>query len=236
MFDELFVLVQFGLLGTSRQKVGYWALYEKREGVVVNDEALDAPWCQLTEEEGWRLPVEHIPSLTPQTCPSFPPTFEETWKSYYQWRGLPMTSPAASLLHWPMSVYACLKELGFVENPVSLGPRRKLTVFYVGVRVRDVSLACSFGELALHFPNTDLNLVMFEQNAAHSVKRAKARGITQSSLPCVFEYTAPASCGGGAVRIFLDSDPAYYRPFRERGGHPDAIVALNAGLGTYISW
>ncbi|KAJ7115964.1 hypothetical protein C8R44DRAFT_598642, partial [Mycena epipterygia] len=88
----------------------------------------------VTEDEGWRLQPEHIPSLAlhnPDTCPKFPSTFEDTWRSYYQWRGLPMSSPAAILLQWPMSVYVCLKELGLVpENPAH--PRQKVTIFYVG--------------------------------------------------------------------------------------------------------
>lgn len=77
---------------------------------------------------------------------------------------------------------------------------------------------------------------MFGPSAGRSVERAKARGITRSLRPCLFEYTAPAACGSGRVRVFLDSDPAYYRPSREPSEHPDAIVALNAGLGSYISW
>ncbi|KAJ7443081.1 hypothetical protein B0H11DRAFT_2251154 [Mycena galericulata] len=51
-------------------------------------------------------------------------------------------------------------------------------------------------------------------------------------------YTAPAACGSGEVRVFLDFEPnsEYYRPSRDPTEHPDAIVALNAGLGSYISW
>lgn len=76
---------------------------------------------------------------------------------------------------------------------------------------------------------------MFGPNAAHSVKRAKTRGITQSSRPCLFEYTGPSSGGSSVIRVFLDSSK-YYRPSRQPSEHPDAIVALNAGLGTYITW
>ncbi|KAJ7155417.1 hypothetical protein C8R43DRAFT_1065989 [Mycena crocata] len=236
LFSDQFVLVQFGVLGTSRQKVGYWAFHEKpEEGIVAKDEVLDAPWCQLTEDEGWRLPVEYIPSLGLNACPSFPPAFEETWKSYYQWRELPLTSPAVMLLHWPMSVYACLKELGFVAGKISDSePRRKLTIYYVGAR-NEICFIPIFAELALNFPNTDMDLVMFGPNASGSVKRANSRGMTRSPRPCVFEYIGPESCGGGTIRIFLDSD-GYYCPSREQSEHPDAIVALNAGLGTYVSW
>ncbi|KAJ7607724.1 hypothetical protein FB45DRAFT_716042, partial [Roridomyces roridus] len=88
----------------------------------------------LSEKDGWKLPKEQIPSLqrwhAPKTTrPSFPPAFKDSWRSYYQWRGLPMTSPAALdlLFHWPLSVYACLKAAGItpVYEP---GPRRKLTI------------------------------------------------------------------------------------------------------------
>jgi hypothetical protein len=94
----------------------------------------------------------------------------------------------------------------------------------------------SFGELALIFPNTDLDLVMFGPSAWTAVERARFHGVVRSPRPCVFEYTAPVSCGSGTVRVLLDSNPKYYRPSRDPSEHPDAIVALNAGLGTYVSW
>ncbi|KAK6992262.1 zinc finger MYND domain-containing protein 15 [Favolaschia claudopus] len=214
-FSELFVLARFGLLGTSRQKVG------------------------LSEEQGWQLAKKFIPTLALQNsdkCPSFPPKFESNWTSYYEWRGLPIESPAAMLLHWPLSVYACLKELDLGPQ-IATGPRQKLTVFYVGAR-EEVHYIPVFGELALLYPNADLDLVMFGETTKQSVERAKARGLAKADRPCVFEYTAPEACGAGTVRVFIDSNPSYtyYRPSRERSEHPDAIVGLNAGLGSYVSW
>ncbi|KAJ7741298.1 hypothetical protein B0H16DRAFT_1032304 [Mycena metata] len=236
-FNDDFVLIQFGLLGTSRQKVGYWATHERRDEAV--NEVLDAPWSLLSEEEGWRLPTKFIPSLALDNSdnrPSFPPTFEDNWKSYYNWRGLPMESPAAMMLQWPLAVYVCLKELGFASEDAVVR-RRKLKVFYLGAR-DELCFLPVFGELALLFPNTDLDLVVFGQNTGRTVQRARTRGLALSSesRPCVFEYTAPATCGSGTLRIFVDSAPGYYRPSRNPSDHPDALVALNAGLGTYISW
>ncbi|KAJ7160055.1 hypothetical protein C8R46DRAFT_1353845 [Mycena filopes] len=230
-----FALMQFGLVGTSRKVVGYWATHERRQEAV--DDVLDAPWSLLSEEEGWRLPAHCVPSLALESSenrPSFPPKFEGNWKSYYEWRRLPMSSPAAVLLHWPLAVYVCLKELGFVLG-IPAEPRRKLKVFYLGAR-DELCILPVFGELALLFPNTDLDLVVFGQNTGRAVERAKSRGKTESARPCVFEYSAPTACGGGALRIFIDSAPGFYRPSRDPSDHPDAIVALNAGLGTYISW
>jgi hypothetical protein len=56
-----------------------------------------------------------------------------------------MASPAAILLHWPLAVYACLKELGLLQNATDL--RKKLTVFYVGARVH-ITLASHFFHLS----------------------------------------------------------------------------------------
>lgn len=148
VFNEAFVLAQFGLCGKGRQKFGYWAVYETEDERIAEDELLDAPWGKLTEVEGWRLPPQQIPSLeleNSDNCPDFPPAFEDTWKSYFKWRRLPMASPAAMRLHWPMSVYACMKELGFVD--LEIRERRRLTVFYVGARVRIVFLGGSFDRM-----------------------------------------------------------------------------------------
>ncbi|KAF7370580.1 Zinc finger MYND domain-containing protein 15 [Mycena sanguinolenta] len=233
-FTEDFVLARFGVLGWTRKKIGYWAQHSR--GGPVPDEVLEAPWHQLTEEEGWRLPREFIPTLALQDSDAcrFPPIFETNWTSYYQWRGLPISSPAAMMLHWPLSVYACLKELGLGSEDV-IEPRRKLTVFYLGAR-EEVCFIPVFGELALLFPNTDLDLIMFGEATGSSAQRAKVRGIKKLPRPSAFEYTAPAASGSGTVRVFIDPSPPYYCPSRERSEHPDAIVALNAGLGTYISW
>ncbi|KAJ7085579.1 hypothetical protein C8R44DRAFT_821485 [Mycena epipterygia] len=237
-FHDQIVLLPFGLLGTSREKVGYWVMNVRGDAQLGNREAFETPWRPLNEDDGWLLPKAQVPSLALHAVyPSFPPKFEETWAGYYQWRGLPMTSPAAILLQWPMTVYACLKELGFEPCVLIPGPRRKLTVFYVGTR-DEICFIPVFGELALNFPNTDMDLVMFGPSARAAVELGRARGVTRSFRPCVFEYTAPAACGSGAVRVFLDFEPnsEYYRPSRDPTEHPDAIVALNAGLGSYISW
>ncbi|KAJ7612461.1 hypothetical protein DFH06DRAFT_149121 [Mycena polygramma] len=223
-------------LGRVRAEVGYWAIHER--GTVAINEVLDAPWNQLTEDEGWRLPKELIPSLallSADTCPTFPLTFETNWTSYYQWRGLPISSPAALLLHWPLTVYECLKSLASAQRMPG-DSRRKLTVFYVGAR-EEVCYIPVFGELALLLPNTELDLVFSGENTGRAVRRPKAlnHGTATNPGPCVFQYTAPTSCGS-TVRVFIDSNPSYYCPSRKRQEHPDAIVALNAGLGTYISW
>ncbi|KAJ7624505.1 hypothetical protein FB45DRAFT_1060792 [Roridomyces roridus] len=235
------ILVQFGLLGVDRIQVGYWA-YNVKDGTIWADFNNHlAPWepLILSEQRGWRLPEAQIPSLenlhlANAMCPRFPPAFEESWRSYYEWRGLPITSPAALLLHWPLAVYACLKALGIA--PVhNCGFRRSLTVHYIGAE-DELTFLRVFGELALLFPNTDLDIIMFGPSVSKAVESGITMDYTESARPLVFEYTSPASCGSGTIRIFLDGHSTIYLPSRGSAEQPDAIVALHAGLGTDSSW
>jgi len=101
-------------------------------GILLSDKHFD-------EESGWKLPAEETPWLTfsqGRVAPSFPPAFEHNWTSYYKWRGLPLKSPAALLLHWPLSVYRLLYLLGFVSSRDDGSERHKLTIHCLGVEVR----------------------------------------------------------------------------------------------------
>ncbi len=65
----------------------------------------------LSDEEGWKLPSELIPYRnfsTTATPPKLVTEFEHgvvDWDSWYRWRNLSKESPAALLMHFPMSVY-----------------------------------------------------------------------------------------------------------------------------------
>ena len=105
--------------------------YESWGRVLLSDKNFD-------EESGWKLPAEDTPWLTfgkDRTAPSFPPEFYHNWPSYYKWRGLPLKSPAALLLHWPLSMFRLLYLLGFVPTDPGRTERRKLTIHWLGVEV-----------------------------------------------------------------------------------------------------
>jgi len=90
----------------------------------------------LRERAGWRLPDKQIPwldfALSGSLPPKAPPSFEHTWAAYYKWRGLPIQSPAALLLHWPLTIYKLLHSLGLVP-PQPPTERRRLTVHLLGI-------------------------------------------------------------------------------------------------------
>lgn len=227
------------------------------------DDQVDYMWgMQLLEEEhvgerGWKLPDDEIPWLDFESTdippPSAPPAFEHTWTSYYKWRGLPMHSPAALLLHWPLSIYRLLYQLHCISSDIP-SERRSLTVHLLGVEkeldvlpmyvfsvvfsVPSLSPIFSFGELALLIPNTDIDLVMFGPGVFRLLMDAEEDEDCLASQPYAYTYTAPDASGGSTIRISLsDSGPIWGdHEIHIPSNRPDAMIALNANLGGYNQW
>lgn len=126
-----------GLFGCGPD-YGWWT-----EAPCSCDDEVDYMWGmhlledeQLDDRQGWKLPDDEIPWLdfdsTHIQPPCTPPNFDHTWASYYKWRGLPMRSPAALLLHWPLSIFRLLHQLHCIPSDTPL-ERRHLTVHLLGV-------------------------------------------------------------------------------------------------------
>ncbi|TDL22157.1 hypothetical protein BD410DRAFT_788864 [Rickenella mellea] len=145
-------LAMLGLLGRGRE-FGWWTQeifriadykYDGLTPPTAGDWGKNLLESKLYgDRDGWKLPDAEIPwlDLTDRQKPSFPPSFEHNWKSYYDWRGLPLSSPACLLLHWPLSVYRLLYLLGFVPDNLHTGSRMKLLVYCIGVEVRSICIA-----------------------------------------------------------------------------------------------
>jgi len=238
----------------SGPKFGFWALEPPDlnvDSVVKKTLGVNRPlscdtWGRILlsnknydEESGWKLPAEHTPWLTfskGRRAPSFPPAFEQNWTSYYEWRGLPLKSPAALLLHWPLSIYRLLYLLGFVHtDPTGGTERRKLTIHWLGLEV-ETNFLPIFGELALLFPYTDLDIIAFGQYPYDRAREAKSNALAAREY--VYEYRAPEQCGSGSIRIQLYKASPTWDPLEiiPRKMIPDVLIGLNAGMSTYETW
>ncbi|KAJ6535115.1 hypothetical protein B0H19DRAFT_1185015 [Mycena capillaripes] len=190
----------------------------------------------LTERAGWKLTDKETPWLDFSFGgkPPKPTSFAHNWASYYEWRGLPIESPAALLLHWPLTVYRLLSIMGVIPMPPS-ETRRQLTVHMLGIE-KEVDFLPVFGELALLLPNIDLNLVLFGPGVANVLAKAQKNPLCLAAQPIVFKYSAPKISGGGSIRISFwrrGSFWEYSDLAREGLQRPDAMVACNAGLSSY---
>ncbi|KZT32647.1 hypothetical protein SISSUDRAFT_1133057 [Sistotremastrum suecicum HHB10207 ss-3] len=234
-YDAALTLASLKLRGTG-SSYGWWAV---PPGSAFTAQTYGQAYLQRTnhwnEIEGWKLPEKEIPWLNfdeskGRNPPKTLPDFEDSWTSYYQWRGLPLSSPAALLLHWPLAVYRMLRELGITAG--SADKRRSLKIFLLGLE-KELEHVPIFGELALLFPYCDLQVILFGASVFNASKNAR-KG-TLAAKPILYECTAPKTLGGGTIKITMHTKSPYYDPaqFKER---PDAIIALNAGVTTYPEW
>lgn len=137
------------------------ALYERAANRVRSNRAANAqsPWDKmhegvkdyqhgyqlhtnqhLTDVTGWLFDLDLTPRLSfdekesmPMIATSFPGGIVD-WASWYKWRKLPLKSPAALLMNYPLSVYQLLVRVLNVINPEdgSSDVRQKLVIHYLG--------------------------------------------------------------------------------------------------------
>jgi hypothetical protein len=93
----------------------------------------------LGDQDGWKLEMELIPFRTFSSLWTPPRLASKAtivdWESWYKWRRLPLESPAALLMTFPMSVYWLLVHVLQVTTPQAGDPdhRKDLTVHMLGV-------------------------------------------------------------------------------------------------------
>ncbi|KAF9229504.1 hypothetical protein BS17DRAFT_771549 [Gyrodon lividus] len=189
----------------------------------------------IDEKAGWKLEKRLVPKL----C--FEPSSEPVIASSVNLRGLPLESPAALLMHYPLTVYQLLVHVLNITSPTRNSPehRQILNVHYLGAE-SELNMLPLFSELALLLPYTDIKLTFFGFAVHGIVQQAKKKSIAAKAKrnEPVYTYTSPASMGGSTLLIYLHGEHENWDPrFASiTDDTPDAIVALNAGLLAYKAW
>lgn len=157
-FAESLIRAYFGVLGANGY--GYWseaggsAPHQFQPNIMGNQGSpccvdpvegyqdgylllLDRP---LDDKAEWKLEDRLIPKLhfTPGCEPQIASSANVVdWKSWYQWRSLPFDSPAALLMHYPLSVYHLLVSVLNATSPSrgSAEYRQTLNIHYLGAEV-----------------------------------------------------------------------------------------------------
>ncbi|KAL8138192.1 hypothetical protein V2J09_004193 [Rumex salicifolius] len=94
----------------------------------------------------WHLPSTMCPCIAPL---SLLPRKLNCWEKYYEWRRIPLDSPVALLLHWPLTIYhtaqlICLEKMK-LESDLDI------SIHYLGPD-KEISQLAVFGELKALFP------------------------------------------------------------------------------------
>ncbi|KAL0955321.1 hypothetical protein HGRIS_004205 [Hohenbuehelia grisea] len=266
-FSDDIARARFGVLGPGAT-YGYWSVpygghaLDANPGMIPNTRKNDhllAPFVTQRGEDyvhgevllgeswplhesSWKLKEKsHIPGLFYDEEVPPPSTLAPIvdWASWYQWRGIPLESPAAMLMHYPLTVYHLLNDILHVVE-TSGTERRKIRVHYLGAEV-ELNFIPLFSEIALLIPDADLDLTFFGKTTYDLVQRARRESPgSLATRDVVWEYTAPRKLGGSSLTVRLSSDSEAWGGEALQSHNPlykvDAVIACNAGLGAYQTW
>jgi hypothetical protein len=174
--------------------------------------------------EGWTK------SLRDDECPSSSPpvtamTGLKGWKDYMTFRGLSCTSVAPLLLTNVLTVYQML----FHELKLT---QKRLRVYILGVETELNQIPLFQELLYLLPPGVHLELVMVSP-AAKAISH-EARGRRKTSL-LAQDHVLDVRHGESRLQVTIDGKHEFFHDVPNIPS-PDAVLALNAGLGSYHTW
>ncbi|XP_055810211.1 uncharacterized protein LOC129880274 isoform X2 [Solanum dulcamara] len=190
--------------------------------------------------KGWNLSS----TLCPCREPSTPlPKLLSGWKEYYEWRCIPLYSPVALLLHWPLTLYWAIKlaAQGNLIPEIS----NELHIHYLGPE-KELHQLAVFSELLAVFPDVRIHIdlvgpaVPEERNGERIELRDYAHCTeTNCKCTCPTKSFGPMSLQSGSSGITLTLHSGYYHGCYNdlmKGTPPNLVIAPNAGVAAYRSW
>eukprot|EP00978_Attheya_sp_CCMP212_P006992 scaffold16351_cov64-Attheya_sp.AAC.1 len=222
------------LLGGA--KVGFWAIPDvltpyhtagkDRRGFQNGQMLLKEDFPSMIE--GWTTALdktERVDVTQPPPNP-LPAGGIKGWEDYVKLRNLSPTSVAPLLMTNVLSIYQMIQhELELL----ALGSSLKVYVLAVEAELNQIPL---LQELLYLLPGVDLELIYLSPAAKAICDEAKDK-------PCLLtrrNFTVlDVQEGTGRLRVKLDPDYGHY----DEVAHdivPDAVLGLNAGLGSYSAW
>ncbi|KAI3720277.1 hypothetical protein L6452_21190 [Arctium lappa] len=187
-------------------------------------------------------------SLSSKLCPCRGPLSIlknqlSSWNDYYEWRGIPLDSPVALLLHWPLTVYQAIQ----LASEKQLIPKTtdELCIHYLGPE-RELYQLALFGELHALLPGVQVHIDFVGPAVPHD---RDGETISLYSYAHCVETNCSCKSGKGefsshtatdksaAITIRLHSG-CYHDRYRELTKEflPELIIAPNAGIAAYKSW
>lgn len=186
------------------------------------DASLIPPERQVTDEDytvsGIKRDARGLPILN-------------SWEDYYLLRGLPLASPVALLLTFPLMIYYAVKRYGIVPITVAKMLGRKLRIHAVGIE-KEMNFLDLFKELAcLLPPDLEMELTFVVRGDMLPPKCRNLQGAKGYDMKVDLTSNLTLLIKSGTYGEELDP------LFGDVGsGPPDMLVGLNAGLFAYKSW
>ncbi|KAI3970591.1 hypothetical protein MKX01_024238 [Papaver californicum] len=191
------------------------------------------------DSDGWGLPSDLCPCRDPVNPIS---TQLSNWKDYYEWRCLPLHSPAALLLHWPLTIFHAVKLAGISNSTFKV--TNKLHIHYLGpdIELRELAI---FGELHALFPGLQVHIDFFGPEVPQLRDGSKINLHAYAhcvDIECDCKSLTEAEwriSDGTTSVVSLQLHKGFYHDLYrnlKKDPAPDLIIAPNAGIAAYPSW
>ncbi|KAJ9172103.1 hypothetical protein P3X46_015384 [Hevea brasiliensis] len=167
----------------------------------------------------------------------------KSWADYYEWRCIPLHSPVALLLHWPLMIYhatqvASVRSLT-VENC------NELCIHYLGPEKELLQLA-AFWELQALFPGMKVHIQFIgpaipEHRDGQKIDLCSYAHCLDTDCICrsLSENVNRGAVTDKSSNVTVQLHRGYYhdryRDFAE-DSFPHLIIGPNAGIAAYPSW
>jgi hypothetical protein len=148
------------------------------------------------------------------------------WRDYYVLRGIPLSSPVALLLTFPLTMYHVIVEYGIIPCTVASMLQRPLRIHIVGTE-KELHFLDLFQEVSFLLPSHFVLELVFV--VRHDMLPPSLR-----ELPRGYSFSL-----GDQLRMFIVSGTygdSLHPDFDCGTGPPDMILAYNAGLFAHESW
>ncbi|TFJ98465.1 galactose-3-O-sulfotransferase 4 [Platysternon megacephalum] len=173
-----------------------------------------------------------LPPTSPE--PPAPRTYFSSWREYYAWRGLPLGSPLAALLSYPLSIYYIVTQLVPRHFPeLNILNKQSLRIHIVETG-KESDMAPLFWELSVLLPHVSLELLFVggvlppeADGQQVLLQRTEAQGVR------VWPGPAPKAKGGrGGLQLKFCPQPTPLLP----GPKPDLVIGFNSGFALKDTW
>nr|XP_011463402.1 PREDICTED: zinc finger MYND domain-containing protein 15 isoform X2 [Fragaria vesca subsp. vesca] len=181
-------------------------------------------------------------------CPCNEPAFTLSkhlisWKEYYDWRSIPLHSPVALLLHWPLTIYYAT-QLTQVADSGSLtsGINGKLHIHYLGPEKELLQLYV-FSELHALFPHMDVHIDLIgpsipQHRDGERIKLSNYAHCLGTDCVCKSSVESGVHTNDTSAVTLQLWRGLYHERYTDivKDSYPHIVIAPNAGIAAYSSW
>lgn len=162
-----------------------------------------------------------------------------SWKDYFEWRCIPLHSPVALLLHWPLTIYHATRVA--VARMLTPEINNELCIHYLGPE-KELHQLAVFGELLALFPGVQVHIELVGPAIPQyrDGERINLNSFAHcTDINCKCKSLNENVNNGTNSRVTLQLRRGFYHDrYRDiaKDSFPHLVIAPNAGLAAYSSW